>query len=389
MERPELREIDEREFKERHRYSLMHTSTDVSPESLRYLDSFDTYGLYRGGELLMLMAVSLQRGHLRGEPTDVAIFAHGFVPPENRQTGIVNMAIPRMVELADELGASCIMSNEFSSGIYGQFGVSIVDDCSEWSAPPSALVSSASTTDGEFRRLGTDDVDELSAVHDRFVDRFAVGINRSPEYWQWVLRDPSGTPYHVAGWERDGELRAYAVYKQFADGTLIEADMGYEDLAAHRQILHYFGMHGSQVETVKFHGPGTGHEFSLVDPDDAECQVEPGTVMRIVDVRAALEATGVPSGYSGQLVLDVDDYIRSDNDGRFRVTATEGGVECVETDADPDASMKINALPQLISGYRRPDVLAELGSITVHDDRAMDELAAMFPPATTFVRDNF
>lgn len=389
MDRPELREIRKDEFKRHHRYSLLHTSTDVSPDSLRYLDSFDTYGLYRDERLLMVFAVSLQRGHLRGEPTDIAIFAHGYIPPENRQTGIINMAVPRIFELADRLGASCILLNEFSPGIYEQFGMAIIENQSEWSVPPDALKAAAKSANGEFRRLSMDDVAELSAVHDAYSERFAVGIDRSPEYWEWVLRDPSGTPYHMAGLERDGELRAYAVYKLFTDGTLIEVDMAYEDLMAHQQMLHYFGRHGSQIETVKFDSSGDSHVFSLIDQEDAECRVDPGTVMRVIDVTETLEATGAPSQYSGELVLKIDDYIRSENDDTFRISARDGTIECSETDVAPEISLKINALPQLISGYRRPSVLEELGSITVHDDGAVDELSKMFPPATSFIRDRF
>jgi predicted acetyltransferase len=341
------------------------------------------------------------RMRLRGDWRRVGGVSAVASPPERRRRGHVGTLLDRMHE--ELRGRDVVVAAlwPFSHPFYRQFGYGRANDYVSHEVPPEALDAPAATPTeaGTVRPLSDDDVDALAALHAESASE-PLAVRRSADWWRLRIFDSWGGERYVYGWADDaGRLRSYLAYRieeGDEDGRRLAVDYwGAADDEASRQLLGFLRNHDSQVATVRLVAPGTALLDRLADPEEVETTVEPGPMVRVVDVEAALSGLATPAAdtdRTDETVVRVRDARYEWNEGRFAVGVADGRTTCRRIDGgtggagdgseggagDADVAADVGALSRVVVGTRAASALAGLGHVA-GDPEAVDRLDALLP----------
>lgn len=329
---------------------------------------------------------------IRGEFRDAAGLSAVATPPEHRRKGLVRRLLSESLREYRERGDLLSALWPFDRGFYGQFGWATANRYATYEMPPESLAFAAEAASGEHRPLDPDDWAAADRVYDAHAASFALAMDRTENWWRTRVFDSAwGDAPYAYGWERDGRLAGYLVYRVSDDGdgtTLSVGEFAHADREARLNLLSFLYNHDSQVETVKLHRPATTDLLDVVDdPAEVDCEIGLGPMVRVVDVAETLSALSYPA--DGALALAVSDPLAEWNDGTFELAVEDGAATCRSTDAPADVELGVGALSQLVVGYRSVDALSAAGELDAASADARRTLAALFPERDVFLREFF
>jgi len=336
------------------------------------------------------------RMRVRGEFRDVAGLSGVATPPEHRRQGLVRRLLGESLREYRERGDLLAALWPFDRGFYGQYGWATATKYATYEMPPGSLSFAADAAGGEHRPLDPDDWAAADRTYDAHAEGFALAMDRTETWWRERVFDSSwGDRPYVYGWDRDGQLAGYLVYRVNAggDGKVLEVrEFAHADREARLNLLRFLYNHDSQVETVKLPQPETSGLLDAVDdPSAVDCDLSLGPMVRVVDVAETLSALSYPA--DGHLTLAVSDPLVDRNDGAFELTVEGGATTCRRaddaTDAPPDVELGVGALSQLVVGYRSAESLSAAGELDAATADAGETLAALFPESDPFLREFF
>jgi predicted acetyltransferase len=371
--------------------------------------------LFDGDRMLCVCRHYWFQTRLRGHRIGMAGLSAVASPPEHRRRGYVTRLMAESLEEYRDRGNVLTSLWAFDFPFYERHGWGMANKTVEYEFAPEAVsfarrearrASNSERGDstreqdhasGEFRPLEFDEYERLEPVLSADAEGYELEIDRSELWWEKrIFHSVRGDPY-VYGWEKDGEIRGYVVYRvsDGDDGRRLHAE---EFVAADREarlnLLRFLANHDSQVERVTVYAP---HDTTLLDaaddPADTECEVEPGPMVRIVDVPAAFEALDYPDAPDSEFTVAVTDSLADWNDRTFRVTVADGRATCepipADETADPDVTTGVATLSQAYVGYHSVEDAETFGELDVRDSTVRETLAAMFPPREVFLREQF
>ncbi|WP_207588703.1 GNAT family N-acetyltransferase [Halomontanus rarus] len=347
-------------------------------------------------------------------------------PPENRRGGFVRELLRRSLEEYRERDARFSLLWPFEYGFYRQYGWDTSNKRTVYECDPETLAFTAGERKGSFSRIEADDYESLVPVYETHASEYALSLARDGEWWRHRVFSSWETDPFVYAWERDGEVRGYLTYtieeEREAGGengrdepTMDVDELAFVDHEAYLALLSFCYNHDSQVGRVRLPAPEESRLLDLVgDPAGVDCTVEPGPMVRIVDVAETLSALS----YSGlerlesfepfeagdrlRVTLAVEDPLVEWNDGVFGLSVSpengigedsDGAMTCerepATPSADPDATIDIGALSQLAVGYRSAKTLERAGRLAVSGERVTETLAALFPSTPVYLREFF
>ncbi|NHN49641.1 GNAT family N-acetyltransferase [Halostella sp. JP-L12] len=354
--------------------------------------SFVRRGLFEGEEMLCVCKHRSFRMRLRGEFRDVAGLSAVATPPEHRRKGHVRRLLSESLSEYRERGDLLSALWPFDCGFYGQYGWATANRYATYEMPPESLAFAADAASGDHRPLGPDDWAAADRVYDTHAERFALAMDRTETWWRERVFDSSWRdPPYAYGWERDGELAGYVVYRVNDKGeekTLAVREFAYADREARLNLLYFLYNHDSQVDSVKLSLPESNYLLDEVDdPAEVDCELGLGPMVRLVDVAETLSALAYPA--DGAVALAVSDPFADWNDGTFELAVEDGAATCRPTDAPADVELGVGALSQLVVGYRSAEALAAAGELDATSADALETLAALFPETDPFLREFF
>jgi predicted acetyltransferase len=278
--------------------------------------------------------------------------------------------------------------------------------------PPEQLAfATAGTGGGEggeqggFRRLDADDHDAAAELLAATAERYDFTMARTEAWWrERTLRGWKTDPF-VYGFERDGELRALLSYtfeeRDEGDGrAMVVSDAAVADPGDWDLIFRFCRDHDSQVERVRLRLPVDVSVLDRVDdPRAVTEEVRAGPMFRLVDAADALAELAPDPALDAAFTLAVEDPLVDWHDRPIRVAVADGEVDAERVGGgvgaddrrgptDVDVAADVNALSQLYAGYRSVDELRATAALDV-DAAVAGDLAALFPPRRTFLREGF
>lgn len=374
----------------------------------------DRRGIYEDGELCSVCAHHWFTLRVRDEFHAAPGLSAVSTPPRHRRRGLVRRLLSESLREYRDRDAGVSVLWPFEHPFYRRFGWGTCSRHVRATCEPEALAELDATTvggvdrtadrpdatstdaDGEFVDLGADEWEALDRVY-RATNDQGLAMSRTEEWWRKRVfagwdRDP-----YVAGWERNGRLAGYLVYTidEPADGDsdgrrMDVRELGYTDFEAYRHLLRFCGYHDSQVGSVRLYGPvDTTIQDLVSDPRDVELEIEPGPMVRLVDVRRALGALSYPASMGGEVVIEVEDDLAEWNDGRFRLSVADGRTTVERTDDDSEVVAGVPTLSQVVVGHYSVARAERVGTLTLGSDEARSTLAGLFPPEETFLREFF
>jgi predicted acetyltransferase len=362
----------------------------------------DRYGAFVDDDLVSVCGHYDLRANLRGEWARLAGLAAVATPPEHRREGYVGALVDDALERwRGEYPLSALWP--FSRSYYEQFGWATANTATTYTCPPDQLSFARGAAQGRARPVEPDEWRVLQSVHETAAERTTLALKRRSETWwrERILSEGGDDRPWAYVWERDDEVCGYLVYdfedagEGFEQRRLAVDDMAAVDHEARLGLLGFLADHDSQATEIRFAAAGRTDLLDLVpDPDAVDCEVETGPMVRVVDAADALETCPYPAEANADLTLAVTDATAEWNDGVFDLAVADGEADCAPRDADaetvdPDATLDVGTLAQLVVGYHDVASARRVGDLSVADESVADAFAALFPTERVYLRTFF
>ncbi len=310
------------------------------------------------------------------------------VAPEYRSAGIASTLLRGMLEEAREQGYPLSTLYPATQLVYRRAGYEQAGVLMQYQQPAHAL--DARHRDLTMRPMQQGEEPVLHDLYAQRARRTGGNLDRSELMWHRVLNSSTEVvnTYIV---ERDGAPEGYVVYRQSQEGNG-PRNIAVEDLVAltpdaGRRLLTFLGDHRSVVDNVLWMGSPAEPLLLHLTNQDYKVTYYEQWMLRVVDVRGALEARGYPEALSAELHLEVRDDVLGWNNGRWVLTVSEGRAEVREA-GEGRVRLDVRGLAPVYSGYLSPHELASTAYIE-GSDKDLATMALIFSGPSPWMPDGF
>ncbi|HMA37407.1 MAG TPA: GNAT family N-acetyltransferase, partial [Chloroflexia bacterium] len=360
-------------------------------------------GLFVDGQMRAGLTLFDMHFWFGGRPVRAGGIAGVATPPEYRRQGAVGRLLQAVLAEMRAAGQPLSLLYPFYFPFYKHYGWEHASDNHEYTIPIDRLPAGPIAGTWQAVCVATDPLaadgqrvvsDADLAVLMQIYDAWAPGRNgalvRDAVWWRtrkitprsniYYWRDPAGTPRALVSYTFK-ELRPWE--------RQLQASFVAPDPAALRAVLGFLRNHDSQAKEVVVNLPEDDRLLALLDDPRIKAEVDPGFMLRLVDVPAALAARGYPPGVAGRLVWCVAEGFVARTPATYTLDVADGVGTVAPSTAAPDLSLDQRALSQLYSGYLTPHQAAALGLLTVHDPAALDRAALLLAGPKPYLADFF
>jgi predicted acetyltransferase len=334
------------------------------------------------GEVVASLVLYPLLAWVRGVRLPVTGIGSVAVSPEHRRRGVGEALVRATLREMRQRGDTMSLLYAFRSDFYGKFGWSLVERTNLLSLPPAALPASDEAR--RVRKLRIPDRPAVQALFDHRVQAAGhFALARRPEWWEKRLWSYDGEWVVYEG-RRRGSVEGYLQYQvDAADGpwklVVTVNEFVASTPAAHRGLWGH--LHALRDQAVEIVASVPGDELwpaMLADASNVNGEFKLGVIrstghlgygamLRLVDVKGALEVLPVEPHARGELTLEVDDPVLPHNARAWRVTAREGRL-AVRPErpngrgrALPKLAAPAATLAAIVAGTLAPSRAAEAG----------------------------
>ncbi len=236
---------------------------------------------------------------------------------------------------------------------------------------------------GDLRPLTDDDDHAVRACYAAFATPFNGLLDRGPYCWgrirlNWDQR------FNGFGLFAGSTLRGYLMLNQKRDPALGRHDLTltdfcFSDAEAGRRIWGFLADFATTGDRVIFHGSPLHPALTLLPQQQYTVAKRDYWMLRILDVRRAIEARGYNPAVTAGFCLEVADDLIPANAGLWTIRVRDGhaAAERGGDDALPTLRCHVRGLAAMYSGLYTPRQ-ARLVGLAEGDDRALDCAGAAF-----------
>lgn len=235
----------------------------------------------------------------------------------------------------------------------------------------------------------------IRAVDEVLEDRYNMMVRHSLHDYGWVDKcSPAAKQeFTYVYFAADGTPKAYTTFRlvlEKEDRNLVCSRFAFVDAEGYNGLMHVFQSMAADHLFVKFDipsVPSTGYLMPEWSMGAAQWALWGAGMVRVVNVESVLKKAKYQS--SGSVVLEIQDPQIPENTGRFQVAFQDGkALSVARTEAQPDASMRINIFSALISGVSDlASAAAYMPDLTVTGNEG--DLAKVFYPKPLMIADYF
>ncbi|HYM79847.1 MAG TPA: GNAT family N-acetyltransferase [Candidatus Limnocylindria bacterium] len=320
------------------------------------------------------------------------------VSPEHRRRGVGEALLRAALREMRQRGNHVSALYAFRDSYYRKLGYGVFEIVHQLAVSSANLLPSEEAR--RVRRLMLPDRSAVQELYERVALDGHFALARTPEWWSQRLWTYPGEWVVYEG-RRRGQIEGYLYYEvENSRGPFRLAITLGEFVAAtpqaHRGLVGHLATLADQVEEMHYGAPADNAWLTLLRTSQnlrpgAEIGayhdtggVANGAMLRITDVKGALELLPLPPAARGEIALEVDDPVLAPNARSYRVVAREGRLRVgAETKRGaPRLKAPVDVLAQLYAGTLAPTRAAEAGLIEAGD--GADEIAESWfrsPPA--------
>lgn len=369
-------------------------SADISTAETRFTPGA-SWGAFVDGALAAQMACLPFEMRYDGQWVPMGGIAGVATLPEHRRRGAVRRLFDAVFPAMRAAGQAFSVLYPFSFSYYRKFGYEAVYRVNRLTIPCARL--DGLPTLGHARLLEpSEPLDALQGVYERANADRNLALRREETRWRekHLPADPWREKRYVyLGTDAQGEPCAYAVLapEDAPEGRLLRvrdwAAVGADGI---RAVFGLLAAHRAHYRAVAIDAPADLRIDVLLDEyDGVICRTDWSTMVRVVDVEAALRLTRW-SPRAGRIVLRVHDDLLAWNNAAFAITFGERHSVERSTDA-PDLDVDIRALAQLLFGMVTLDepTAALLSGLAIAPTANRALLTAAFPRKLMGTYDHF
>ena len=315
------------------------------------------------------------------------------VAPSHRRRGILRAMMTWVLDQAVERGEPVAILWASESAIYQRLGYGIGTLQSTFDIERTRIRFTRPVEPiGRMRIVDRDEALTLiPPVYEAIRRRTPGAVSRNEGRWandllfdaEWMQRG-NGTKF-MAVLEVDGEVRGYVLYRVLnqwddrgPDNVVVVLEVIGLDHASERTIWSWV-MDLDLAGHVRGQRGPVPHPLllELTEPRRMGLTIRDALLIRIVDLRAALEGRGYAA--PGSLTFDLTDVDRPLNDGRWRLeVADDGGATLTAAKNEPDLRLDTSDLATVYLGAFRFADLAFAGRVTECRPRAIAAADQLF-----------
>ena len=350
------------------------------PEKSPRLDLDLVYVVEEGGEARATAAVLPMEIFVDGRARPLGGVAAVAAHPAYRRRGYAGELMRAALDGMHERGMHLSMLDPFSHSFYRAYGYELATEAVEYTLSPSDLPPSPQQK--RVRAYAPDDLPKMVTLLEEEAARRPCCVRRGEGRWRQVL---AREDQEAAVYEDGGGVEGYLIYEQRAGGeepprTLRVSELVARTPAARSALISFaaaYDPHDYKVSLSTSRGEPL-HPF--LRDSHVEARLEPGLMLRLVDVEGALG--WLKREPAAPLVLEVSDDVIPANAGEY--TVGDGGVTR-GAEAGERVKLDVRQLARLYAGYLPARQLAWHGLLEPGSQRALEILESLFPVGDPYV----
>ncbi len=325
------------------------------------------------------------------------------VSPEERGRGQAAFMMKRFVESASEEGWALAGLYASTHRLYRKFGYEQAGHRFGYTVPLVRIDAEGAMNggggDGSLRVVALDESDdpEIRACYNAFASMYEGMLDRGPYIWARVRKMREETYRGFGVRDGAGTLRGYLYLCQqrpspFGRFNVALTDFVFNDEAAGRRLwgfLHDFSMMG---EDLTFAGGPTHPALQLLQQQRHKVELKDDWLIRVVDVKRAIESRGYSPAIDATLNIEVADDVVSGNVGTWRVRIAEGRAiaERGKPQLSGGGSLRVSArgLATIYSGFNTARQARLLG-LADGDELGLAMADSVFARSTPWMSDMY
>ena len=235
------------------------------------------------------------------------------------------------------------------------------------------------------------DSSEFAALYQRQAQQINGYLDRNSVIWQGLLDSQKNIPPYAYRLGTAAQPQGYIILRQQGEGEqsrLVVKDWVLLTPAATRRFWSFLAAHRSQMETIEWRSaPIDALTLFLSEQKNARIQSLTRWMLRIVDVRHALEARKYPAGITADLHFEIQDPLLTANQGKLILSVTDGA-GTVTPGGRGDLQLEVSSLAPLYTGLFSPHQLQRCDRLTATDS-ALTIATQLFAGSPPWMPDAF
>lgn len=333
------------------------------------------------GDRVVAGALALPcRQLIGGRPVPAGAVASVCVAPEARSRGLGRSVVSSLVGAMRDDGLALAPLWPSSVTFYRRLGWELAGHVSQFTVPSRAL--GGRRVSG--RAVPDPDLSEVYAVRGGEAARWCGPIDRPAWWWAWRLPQHPGELSYTYGWRERGRLTGFVAFRQERPADrrwgfdVWVSDFWAATADALDGLVGLLASDGALSPKVRFdYGvlPATADLVWRVDELEVEVSGTNAWMLRVVDPRRAIEASGWPAWVDHRLELSIAE---PDGPPQPIVVEFSGGSARVEAGGSGRVRLGVGPFSAWFAGGMRAETAARLGLAEgPADDLAiMDHLVA-------------
>ncbi len=333
------------------------------------------------GQIVASLVLYPLAAYVRGQRVPLVGVGSVAVSPEHRRRGVGETLMRAALREMRQDGRALSALYAFRGSYYRRLGYGVIEVAHELAIAPSNLPAHDEAR--RVRRLMLPDRPAVEALYERVAAQGHFALARRPEWWSRRLWTYPGDWVVYEG-KRRGQIEGYLYYEvDSTHGPFKLAITLSEFVAAtpeaHRGLVGHLASLADQVQEIQCAAPADNAWLAqLRTAQNLRPTVETsmfndtggvanGLMLRVTDVKLALEALPVAPHARGEVMLEVEDEILPGNSRPVRVSARDGRLKA---SLDPRARPRLPRLRvpaemvgPILAGTIAPPCAAESGLI--------------------------
>jgi predicted acetyltransferase len=222
----------------------------------------------------------------------------------------------------------------------------------------------------------------VEALYERVAEHGHFALVRRPEWWSRRLWTYPGDWVVYEG-RRRGQIEGYLYYEVENSRGPFRLAISLTELVAstaeaHRGLVGHLASLRDQVEEIHHAAPGDAGWATVlrtaqnlrpgaeIGPFNDTGGIATGAMMRLTDIKGALELVPVSPAARGEIAIEVADPVLPVNARSYKVTAREGRLRVAPESSRrlPRLSAPVDVLAPILTGSLSPQRAAEMGLIS-------------------------
>jgi predicted acetyltransferase len=318
--------------------------------------------------------------YVRGQRVPLTGVGSVAVSPEHRRRGVGEACLRAALRELRQRGSHLSGLYAFRGSYYRKLGYGVIEVVHQLAVAAANLPACEESR--RVRRLLLPDRPAVEALYERAATQGHFAVARGPAWWSQRLWSYPGDWVVYEG-RRRGQIEGYLYYDvETSHGPFRLAITLAECVAvtpeAHRGLVGHLATLADQVEEIHYAAPTDNAWLTLlktaqnlrpgaeIGPFHDTGGVANGAMLRIQDVKGALELLPIATPARGEIVLEVEDPVLPQNARAYHVQARDGRLK-VSPDprrrAAPRLGAPVDVLAQIVAGTLSPVRAAAVGLV--------------------------